>query len=81
MIEFDFRTGLTFCWKVSVQDESERGTKRSCSVRLGSRRAKGKPAQAATTRLPPPRDPHLDLAIQPPNCQHDFPPSMWNTIS
>ena len=81
MIEFDCRTGLTFSWKVSVQDESERGTKRSFSVQRGSRRAREKPAQAATTRLPPPRDPHLDPAIQPPNCQHDFPPSMWNTIS
>ena len=81
MIEFDCRTEWIFSLKVSVQEENERGTKRSCWVQRGSRRARGKPAQAATTRPPPPRDPHLDPAIQPPNCQHDFPPSMWNTIS
>ena len=83
MIEFDCRTGWIFSSKDSVQDESERGTKRSCWAQRGSRRVRGKPVQAATTRPPPPRDPHLDPAIQPHNCQHDFPPfSMWtNTIS
>ena len=84
MVELDCRTGWIFSWKVSVQDASVRGTKPNCWVRQGNPKARGKPAQVATTRLPPPRDPHLDPAIQPPNCQHDhFPPSsMWtNTIS
>ena len=84
MIEFDCRTEWIFSWKVSVQDASVRGTKPNCWVRQGNPKARVKPAQVATTRLPPPRDPHLDPAIQPPNCQHDhFPPSsMWtNTIS